>query len=79
MSDCNLVTIPMELDAKLSKFGGEVVDSNTYRSMTGSLRYPTRTRPDIAFVVGVASRFMEGPRYTHLKAVKRILRYVKRT
>jgi hypothetical protein len=46
----------MELGAKLSKLeGGEAVDSNTYRSMIVSLRYLTCTRPDIAFVVGVAS------------------------
>jgi Reverse transcriptase (RNA-dependent DNA polymerase) len=30
MSDCNLVATPMELGAKLSKLGGEDVNSNTY-------------------------------------------------
>jgi hypothetical protein len=79
MSDCNLIVTPMELGAKLSKLeGGEVMDSNTYRSMIVSLRYLTCTRLDIAFVVGVASRFMEDPKKPHFKAVKRILRYVKR-
>jgi hypothetical protein len=34
-------------------------------------------KPDIAFTVGVASLFMEDPRYPHLKGVKMILRYVK--
>jgi hypothetical protein len=80
MSDCNPVTTPMKLGAKLSKLkGGEVVDSNTYRSIIGSLRYLTCTRPDITFVVGVTSLFMEDPRYPHLKAVKRILIYVNGT
>jgi hypothetical protein len=70
----------MELGAKLSKLeGGEVVDSNTYQSMIGSLMYLTCARPDIAFSVGVASRFMEDPRYPHLKVVKRIIGYVKGT
>jgi hypothetical protein len=55
------------------------VDSNTYRSIIESLRYLTCTRPDIAFAVGVASQFMEDPRHSHLKVVKRILRYVKGT
>jgi hypothetical protein len=55
------------------------VDSNTYRSIIGSLRYLTCTRSDIAFAVGVASRFMEDPRHSHLKVVKRIFRYVKGT
>jgi Reverse transcriptase (RNA-dependent DNA polymerase) len=68
LSDCNPVVIPMELGAKLTKLeGGEVMDSNIY------------TRPDIAFTVRVASRFMEDPRYPHLKAVKKILRYIKGT
>jgi Reverse transcriptase (RNA-dependent DNA polymerase) len=54
MSDCNPVATPMELDSKLSKLeGGETVDSNTYRSMIGSLRYFTYMRPDIAFVVWI--------------------------
>jgi Reverse transcriptase (RNA-dependent DNA polymerase) len=80
MQDCNSVATTMELDANLSKLeGGEAVDSNTYRSIIGSLRYLTCTRPDIAFTVGVASQFMEDPRHSHLKAVKMILRYVKGT
>jgi Reverse transcriptase (RNA-dependent DNA polymerase) len=80
MHDCNPVATPMELGAKLSKLeGGEDVDSNTYQSIIGSLRYLTCTKPDIAFVVGVASQFMEDPRHSHLKVVKRILRYVKGT
>jgi hypothetical protein len=80
MSDYNSIVTPMELSVKLSKLKGEEeVDSNTYRSMIGSLRYLTCTRPDITFVVGVASQFMEDPRYPHLKAVERILRYVKGT
>jgi hypothetical protein len=70
----------MELGAKLSKLeGGEAVDSNTYQSMIGSLRYLTCTRPDIAFAVGVASRFMEDPRNPYLKALKKILKYIKGT
>jgi Reverse transcriptase (RNA-dependent DNA polymerase) len=78
MHDCNPIATPMELGAKLSKLeGGEVVDSNTYRSIIGSLRYLTCTRPDIAFAVGFVSRFMEDLRHSHLKVVKRILRYVK--
>jgi Reverse transcriptase (RNA-dependent DNA polymerase) len=76
MKDYNPVATPMKLDAKLSKLK-EVVDSNNYWSIIGSLRHLTCTRPDIAFVVEVTSRFMEDPRYSHLKVVKRILRYVK--
>jgi Reverse transcriptase (RNA-dependent DNA polymerase) len=78
--DCNPIATLMELGAKLAKLeGGEVVDSNTYRSIIRSLRYLTCTRPDIAFAIGVASRFMEDLRHSYLKVVKRILRYVKGT
>jgi hypothetical protein len=80
MSNYNSIATPMELDAKLSKLEGEeAVDSNNYWSMISSLRYLTCTRLDLSFAVGVVSRFMEDPRYSHLKAVKRILRHVKRT
>ncbi|XP_074361830.1 secreted RxLR effector protein 161-like [Apium graveolens] len=36
-------------------------------------------RPDIAYVVGIVSRFMEKSTVTHLNAIKRIMRYVKGT
>ena len=37
------------------------VDATLYQSIIGGLRYLVHTRPDIAFVVGYVSRFMEGP------------------
>jgi hypothetical protein len=45
----------------------------------GCLRYLTCTRPDILFGVGLVSRYMERPRSSHLKAAKRILRFIKGT
>ena len=50
-----------------------------YRQLVGSLIYLTLTRPDISFVVGVVSRYMQNPKKSHLEAVRRILRYVKGT
>ncbi|KAJ3689816.1 hypothetical protein LUZ61_018980 [Rhynchospora tenuis] len=80
MDECNPVSTPMELGAKLSKFeGGDRVDASKYQSLVGRLRYLTCTRPDIAYSVGVVSRFMEEPKYSHWKAIKRILRYIKGT
>jgi hypothetical protein len=38
---------------------GKRVDSTDYRSVIGCLRYLLHTRPDLAFSVGIASRFME--------------------
>nr|KYP70493.1 Retrovirus-related Pol polyprotein from transposon TNT 1-94 [Cajanus cajan] len=80
MEDCNPVSTPMEPGTKLSKFdGGERADSGRYRSLIGSLRYLTSTRPDLMLSVGITSRFMEDPSYTHWKALKRILRFVRGT
>jgi len=80
MADCNPVSTPMEPGAKLSKFdGGERVDASRYRSLVGSLRYLTSTRPDLSLSVGIVSRFMEEPVHSHWKAVKRILRYIQGT
>ena len=71
MENCNPVSIPMELGAKLSKFdGGERVDASRYRSLVGSLRYLTCTRLDLSLSVGIISRFMEELVYSHSKALK---------
>jgi len=50
-----------------------------YRGMIGSLLYLTVSRPDIVFSVELCARFQSKPNETHLKAVKRIIRYLKHT
>ncbi|GAA0160241.1 hypothetical protein LIER_16838 [Lithospermum erythrorhizon] len=57
--------------------GKDLEDTTMYRQILGSFIYLTLSRPDIVFVVGVASRFMKIPRKPHLEAVRRIIRYVK--
>jgi hypothetical protein len=47
--------------------------------MIGSLLYVTASRPDIMFSVCMCARFQASPRESHLKATKRILRYLKHT
>ncbi|CAH9143140.1 unnamed protein product [Cuscuta epithymum] len=80
MGECNPCSIPMEPRSKLSKFDeGIPVDSTLYRSVVGSLRYLVNTRPDIAYSVGIVSRYMEAPTQTHMNAIKHVLRYVKGT
>lgn len=37
------------------------------------------TRSDIAYSVGIVSRYMERPTVMHLNAVKKILRYIRDT
>jgi len=56
---------------------GEKINSTTFKSLVGSLRYMTFTRPDILFRVRLMSRFMETPPITYFKALKRILLYIK--
>ncbi|GMI95429.1 cysteine-rich RLK (RECEPTOR-like protein kinase) 8 [Hibiscus trionum] len=66
MTNCNLVSTPMEPGEKLSKFdGGERFDASRYRSLVGSLRYLTCTRPDLSLSVGIVSQFMEEPVHSH--------------
>ncbi|GKB74061.1 putative ribonuclease H-like domain-containing protein [Tanacetum coccineum] len=55
----------------------EDVDVHLYRSMIGSLRYLTASRPDIMFAVCACARFQVTPKVSHLHAVKMIFRYLK--
>jgi hypothetical protein len=80
MDSCNSCHTPMENRLKLGKLkNADAVNPTEYRSIIGSLRYLVNTRPDIAFAVGIVSRFMEEPGPQHWAAVKQILRYVRGT
>jgi hypothetical protein len=80
MDDCNLTQVPMEPRLKLSKRSKEhAVDATEYRSVVGSLRYLVNTRPDLAYSIGIVSRYMEAPTMEHWAVVKHILRYIKGT
>jgi hypothetical protein len=51
-----------------------------YRSVIGQLNYlANTTRPDIAFAVHQCARFSNDPKEPHVKAVKRIVRYLAGT
>ena len=51
-----------------------------YASACGGLMYAmVATRPDIAFAVGVISRYMANPGKQHWEAVKGVMRYLKGT
>ncbi|KAG8481294.1 hypothetical protein CXB51_026079 [Gossypium anomalum] len=80
MAYCKPVSTPMEPGVKLSKLdGGEQVKASKYRSLVGSLRYLTCTRPHLSLSVGIISRFIEEPVYSHWKVLKRILWYIQGT
>ncbi|RYA74131.1 hypothetical protein DD594_28500, partial [Enterobacter cloacae complex sp. 4DZ1-17B1] len=79
------LSIPMQAFLKLSK--EDAPKSNVervemakvpYSSAVGTLMYAmVATRPDIAFVVGVVSRYMANPGSKHWETMKHILRYLK--
>ncbi|XP_019451821.1 PREDICTED: uncharacterized protein LOC109353920 [Lupinus angustifolius] len=80
MNDCNLVSTPIEVSTTFDELGEDSsVDKTLYRQMIGCLRYVCDTRPDIAYKVGLVSKYMESPRKSNLLAAKRILIYVKGT
>jgi hypothetical protein len=56
--------------------GGISVDQKVYRSIIGSLLYLCASRPDIMLSVCMCARFQAAPKDCHLRAVKRIMRYL---
>ncbi|XP_076958804.1 secreted RxLR effector protein 161-like [Bidens hawaiensis] len=68
MEICNPAQIPLDPSIKVSKFEDEEdFDATRYRKIVGCLRYLLQTRPDLAYSVGVVSRF--GISYTRGKNV----------
>nr|GEX14669.1 putative ribonuclease H-like domain-containing protein [Tanacetum cinerariifolium] len=77
-SDVRSSNTPMDKENPWGKDGtGKDVDLHLYRSMIGSLMYPTASRPDIMFAVCAYARYQVTPKECHLYAVKRIFRYLK--
>ncbi|XP_059073639.1 secreted RxLR effector protein 161-like [Cryptomeria japonica] len=84
MTDCrqlvNLVLQEMKLfveDCPKSPIEMEETIKVPFASVVGSLMYAfIYTRPDIAQVMGVLSRFMDNPGWVHWDAVKRVFRYL---
>lgn len=80
LTESKSMPTPMSSTLKLDKdVEGQSVDIKKYRGMIGSLLYLTASRPDIMFAVCLCARFQSDPKESHLKAVKRIIRYIKGT
>ncbi|XP_074336057.1 secreted RxLR effector protein 161-like [Apium graveolens] len=80
MWECNPAKFPMDPKENFGKDeGGKRVDVTEFKSMIGGLCYLVHTRPDIAYSVGIVSRYMEKPTVIHQLAAKRILHYVMGT
>jgi hypothetical protein len=56
--------------------GGKSVDQKVYHSIIGSLLYLCAPRPDIMLSVCMCARFQAAPKECHLRAIKRIIRYL---
>ncbi|XP_013623993.1 PREDICTED: uncharacterized mitochondrial protein AtMg00810-like [Brassica oleracea var. oleracea] len=80
LEDCNSVRNPIVLGTKLVKEDRSgKADASVYKQMVGSMMYLAAARPDLTYVLGLISRFMESPTQIHMGAVKRVLQYVKGT
>jgi hypothetical protein len=87
LNDCNPVTTPMECETVSAKDcpkehtpEWDYMQTVPYRQAVGSLMYlMLSTRPDIAFAVVTASRFVQNPGRAHWNLVKRIFKYLRGT
>ena len=80
LEECKEMSTPMNQKEKLCKEdGADKIDQAHFRSLISCLMYLTATRPDIFNAVSILSRFMHCASELHLKAAKRVIRYVKGT
>ena len=80
LENCKVAITPADTNQKLdSDSAGEDVDATTFKQMVGSMRYLCNTIPDICYAIGMISRFMSKPKWSHYQAAVRIQRYVKGT
>jgi hypothetical protein len=77
INNAKIIKTPMGTNGHLDlDLGGTSVDQNIYRSMIGSLLYLCASRPDIMLSMCMCVRFQTAPKDCHLRAVKRIMRYL---
>jgi hypothetical protein len=77
LKDAKPIKTPMGINGHLDlDTGGKSIDQKVYRSMIGSLLYLCASRPDIMLSVCMCARFQADPKEVHLRAVKRIMRYL---
>ncbi|XP_050915943.1 secreted RxLR effector protein 161-like [Lathyrus oleraceus] len=77
MEDAKSIDTLMPTNGNLERNeNGKDVGLKKYRAMIGSLIYLTASRHDIMFSVCMCVRYQSTPKESHLKAVKRILRYL---
>lgn len=70
---------PLDPNLKLGPSGNPLVDKGRYQRLVRRLIYLSHTRPDVTFVVSLASQFMHSLTEEHMNVVWRILCYLKST
>ena len=77
MEYCKLTPSTFQSRVKLSlTCTSTKVDATLYCWLVGSLLYLTHSHPNICFVVGLVSWYMQHPRESNWKESKRILWYI---
>jgi hypothetical protein len=77
MDKAKPIKTPMGTNGHLDlDLGGTSVDQKVYHFMIESLLYLCASRPDIMLSVCMCARFQAAPKDCHLRAVKRIMRYL---
>jgi len=70
----------MNQKEKLVKEDGSAkVDEAKFKSLIGCLMYLTTTKLGILNAVSVLSKFMHFPDETHMRAAKKVIKYIKGT
>ncbi|KAL6316581.1 hypothetical protein AAG906_018836 [Vitis piasezkii] len=77
--ECTPINTPMALKSIITPSDEQPIDPTRYRQLVGSLQYLTFTRPDIVHAVNKACQHFQAPTKADLRAIKRILRYLKGT
>jgi hypothetical protein len=77
MDKAKPIKTPMGTNGHLDlDLGGTSIDQKVYCSMIGSLLYLCASKLDIILSVCMCARFQAAPKDCHLKAIKRIMRYL---
>jgi hypothetical protein len=80
LKDQRMHDTPADAILHRDEHGPERKNEFHMRSIVGQLNYLASTsRPDIQFAVHQCARFVANPKMSHEKAIKRIIRYLKRT
>jgi hypothetical protein len=78
MLACKPSDTPAAENVKLSAHSNQIpANKEQYQRLVGRLMYLAHTRPDLAYLLSVVSRYMHSPSEEHMKAIMRILQYLK--